>query len=94
MVIYIGNLATDTTEEQLQTVFAEFGQVSSVHVIHDKVSGRGLGFALVQMSGKNQAQKAIQSLNLTRMNGRTVAVCPTPDRVERRAVQRSAGAHA
>jgi RNA recognition motif-containing protein len=64
MVIYIGNLATDTTEEQLQEVFAGYGQVSSIHVMHDKVSGRGLGFALVQMSGKNQAQKAIQSLNL------------------------------
>jgi len=94
MVIYIGNLATDATEEQLQAVFAEFGQVSSIHVMHDKVSGRGLGFALVQMPGKNQAQEAIQTLNRTRMNGRTVMLCQTPERAERRAVHRSVDAHA
>ncbi len=86
MVIYIGNLATDATEEQLQAAFAEFGRVNSIDVMHDRVSGRGMGFALVQMPGKNQAQKAIQALNLTRMNGRTVMVCPTPDRLERRVV--------
>ena len=93
MVIYIGNLATDATEEQLQEAFAEYGQVSSIHVMHDQVSGRSLGFALVQMPGKNQAQKAIQTLNRTRMNGRTVMVCQTPERVERRTVQRSVAAH-
>ena len=93
MVIYIGNLATDSTEAQLHEVFAKYGQVNSVHVMHDKVSGRGLGFAFVQMPCKNQAQKAVQTLYLTRMNGRTVMLCPTPDRVERRAVQRPVGAH-
>jgi RNA recognition motif-containing protein len=92
MVIYIGNLATDTTEAQLQEVFAEYGRVSSIHVMHDKVSGRGLGFAFVQMPGKNQGLEAIQALNMTRMHGRTVMLCQTPDRVERRAVQRSVGA--
>ena len=91
MVIYIGNLATDTTEAQLQEVFAEYGQVNSIHVMHDKVSGRGLGFAFVQMPGKHQALEAIQALNMTRVRGRTVMLCQTPDRIERRAVQRSVG---
>lgn len=91
MVVYVGNLPTDTTEAQLHEIFAEYGQVGSIHVVHDKVSGRGLGFAFVQMPGKKQAQRAIQALNLTRMQGRTVMVCQTPERAERRAVRRSAG---
>ncbi len=93
MVIYIGNLPTDATEEDLHTVFAEYGRVNSVHVIHDKVSARCLGFAFVQMPGKNQARKAIQALNLTRMNGRTVVLCQTPERAERRTAQRAVGTH-
>jgi len=92
MVIYIGNLATDSTEAQLHEVFAKYGQVNSVHVMHDKVSGRGLGFAFVQMPGKNQAQAAIQALHMARVRGRTVMVCQTPERLERRAVQRTVSA--
>ena len=91
MVIYIGNLPTDTTEAQLHEAFAEYGRIGAIYVMHDEVSGKGLGFAFVQMPGKTQAQRAIQALNLTRMQGRTVMLCQTPERVERRAAQRSAG---
>lgn len=85
MVIYVGNISRDTTEEQLREAMTEYGPVNSIQIMHDTVSGQSLGIAFIQMPDKKRAQKAVQALNMTRMNGRTVMLCQTPDRMERRA---------
>ena len=59
MNIYIGNVSSDTTEDQLRQAFQAFGEVSTVNVITDKYSGDPRGFAFVEMSGRSEAVAAI-----------------------------------
>ncbi len=84
MVIYVGNLRTDTTEQYIQEVFQRFGQVAHVRVMVDEVSHRGLGFAFVTMPDEGQAYRAIRHLHHTRLKDRAVIVCPAPQRGDRR----------
>jgi RNA recognition motif-containing protein len=74
MNIYIGNLSSDTTEDQLRQAFEGFGEVSTVKVITDRDSGRPKGFAFVEMSGKDEALAAISGLNGQELNGRALNV--------------------
>ena len=63
MNIYVGNLAYDITEDDLQKAFEAFGQVTSVNIIKDKFSGRSRGFGFVEMADKAEGQAAIDGLN-------------------------------
>jgi len=63
MNIYVGNLAYDITEDDLQKAFEAFGQVTSVNIIKDKFSGRSRGFGFVEMAAKAEGQAAIDGLN-------------------------------
>jgi RNA recognition motif-containing protein len=83
MKIYVGNLAYSVTDEQLQTAFSEFGEVSSATVISDKFSGQSKGFGFVEMPDSAAAQKAIQSLNGTPLSGRNVKVNEAKPREDR-----------
>ena len=74
MNIYVGNLAYDATEEQLQEMFAEFGQVESASVVLDRVTGRSRGFGFVQMPDDAEGTKAIEELNDKEINGRALRV--------------------
>jgi RNA recognition motif-containing protein len=74
MKLYIGNLAFSTTEEALQAEFAAFGQVEEVAVISDRDTGRPRGFAFVSMNNDNEARAAIEALNGTELDGRTITV--------------------
>jgi RNA recognition motif-containing protein len=74
MKLYIGNLSFSTTEETLQAEFAAFGQVEEVAVISDRDTGRPRGFAFVSMNNDNEAKAAIESLNGTELDGRTITV--------------------
>jgi RNA recognition motif-containing protein len=74
MKLYIGNLAFSTTEEALQAEFAAFGQVEEVAVISDRDTGRPRGFAFVSMNSDNEARAAIEALNGTELDGRTITV--------------------
>jgi len=74
MNIYVGNLAYDATEEQLQEMFAEFGQVESASIVLDRVTGRSRGFGFVQMPDDAEATKAIGELNDKEVNGRALRV--------------------
>ena len=58
--IYVGNLSFDVTENDLQAVFEEHGQVSSVNIIKDRETGRSRGFAFVEMPDSQQARQAIE----------------------------------
>jgi RNA recognition motif-containing protein len=82
--IYIGNLSTKITEVALRKIFEKFGKVNEVNVIVDSFSKNRLGFGFVDMPGINQAQEAIDALNYTKINERTVMVCMTKARKERR----------
>ena len=72
--IYVGGLPYATTDAQLQEVFSAHGTVESARVITDKFSGRSRGFGFVEMSSDEEAQKAIQALNGTELEGRTLTV--------------------
>jgi len=74
MNIYVGNLSYETTEDELRTLFAEFGTVDSAKLIIDRDSGRSKGFAFVEMSDNSGGHKAIESLNGRDMNGRALTV--------------------
>jgi RNA recognition motif-containing protein len=72
--LYIGNLSYDTTEDGLRTAFAEIGEVESVSVITDRMSGRSRGFAFVEMATDEAAAEAISRLNGQMIDGREISV--------------------
>ena len=72
--LYVGNLPYDTGEVQLQDLFAQFGQVDSVRVMRDMATGRARGFAFVEMSNEDEAQRAVTGLNETQLGGRSLTV--------------------
>ena len=72
--IYVGNLAHEATEDELNQVFGEFGAVASVSIIKDRETGRPRGFAFVEMPDSNEATEAIKQLNLREISGRPITV--------------------
>jgi len=72
--LYVGNLPYDTTDQDLQTLFAGVGAVESVNLIRDMATGRARGFAFVEMATDDDAQKAISALNDHDMGGRNLTV--------------------
>lgn len=72
--IYVGNLSRETTEQALQTMFGEFGDVLSVDLIRDRVSGESRGFAFVEMNSDQEASAAIAGLNGKEVDGRVLKV--------------------
>src|SRR5690242_20494241 len=74
MKLYVGNLSFSTTEETLQAEFGAHGQVEEVAVITDRDTGRPRGFAFVSMSNDNEGRAAIEALNGTEIDGRTITV--------------------
>jgi RNA recognition motif-containing protein len=72
--IYVGGLPYATTDAQLQDLFAVHGTVESARVITDKFTGRSRGFGFVEMASNDEAQKAIQALNGTDLDGRNLTV--------------------
>jgi len=63
MTIYVGNLSFQSTEDGIQQLFAEYGEVSSVKIMTDKMSGRSRGFGFVEMADDTAANAAISALN-------------------------------
>ncbi len=63
MNIYVGNLTYDVTDDKLNAVFSEFGEVSSANVIKDKRSGRSKGYGFVEMPNGSEANEAIKALD-------------------------------
>ena len=72
--IYVGGLPYATTDAQLQDLFSTHGTVESARVITDKFTGRSRGFGFVEMASNEEAQKAIQALNGTDLDGRNLTV--------------------
>jgi RNA recognition motif-containing protein len=72
MNIYVGNLSRETTEDDLRQVFSAFGQVRSINIVRDSVSGESRGFGFVTMPSKNEAQTAISEMNGKDLNGQNI----------------------
>lgn len=72
--LFVGGLSWDTTEDTLRNHFAQVGPVASAQVITDKFTGKSRGFGFVEMSNPDDAQKAIQDLNGTQLDGRAIVV--------------------
>src|SRR4051812_31219388 len=72
--LYVGNLPYETGEAELQELFARAGNVDTVKVMRDMATGRPRGFAFVEMSSDDEAQKAITELNDFQLGGRGLTV--------------------
>jgi cold-inducible RNA-binding protein len=81
--LYVGNLSYETTEVDLQTLFAQAGTVESVDLIKDRASGRSKGFAFVVMANQSEMEKAIQMFNGYKLGERELAVSIARPREER-----------
>ena len=72
--LYVGNLSYSTTSSDLSELFGAYGEIVSVNLITDRMSGRSKGFAFVEMTEYDAAQKAINELNGKEVDGRTIKV--------------------
>ena len=72
--LYVGNLAFQTTSQELQELFAQAGTVESASVVEDRDTGRSRGFAFVQMSTNEEAAAAIDQFNGKELGGRALKV--------------------
>ena len=72
--LYVGNLAFQTTSQELQEMFGQAGTVESASVVEDRETGRSRGFAFVEMSSKEEATAAIEQFNGKEIGGRPLKV--------------------
>lgn len=82
MKIYVGNLGSDVTEDDLVAAFEPFGAVESVTVVTDKFSGKSRGFGFVEMPDAANARSAMAGLNGKELRGRALAVSEARPRPE------------
>jgi RNA recognition motif-containing protein len=85
MKLYVGNLAFETSSNDLQTLFGQAGTVESVSLIEDRETGRSRGFGFVEMSSKEEGAAAIQQFNGTEFGGRSLNVNEAKPRENRSA---------
>lgn len=72
--LYVGSLPYTTTEEELHEIFSPYGEILSVRIISDRMTGRSKGFGFVEMAIGEEADKAVQDLNGASLKGRTLIV--------------------
>lgn len=72
--IYVGSLPYSATEAQLENLFGQYGQINEIYIVTDRYTGQAKGFAFVEMTNDNEAQRAIDELNGSEMGGRTLVV--------------------
>ena len=89
MVIFVANLNFKLREEQLQKLFEQHGEVSSVRIIMDRQTGRSKGYGFVEMADDSQANAAIAALNGIELEGKPIAVKEARPRTENSAPRRS-----
>jgi len=81
--LYVGNLSYTTTEDALMELFSTIGEVESVNVITDRMSGRSKGFGFVEMKTEADAQTAISQLNGKMVDERQITVAEARPQKER-----------
>jgi cold-inducible RNA-binding protein len=80
--LYVGNLSFSTTEDELRTLFAQAGAVTSVALIKDRDTGTSKGFAFVEMGAQTAAENAIKMFNGYTLGNREIRVSPARPREE------------
>lgn len=88
MSIYVGNLSYDVTDEDLKSVFAEYGTVKRVHLPTDRETGKFRGFAFVEMDTQEQETRAIEELDGAEWMGREIKVNQARPREDKRSSAR------
>ena len=83
MKLYVGNLAFQTSSEDLQELFSQAGTVESASVVEDRETGRSRGFGFVEMSSTEEGRAAIQQFNGHEVGGRALNVNEAKPREER-----------
>ncbi len=83
MNIFVGSLPYTTTDEELEAVFTEYGEVTSARVIMDRYTGRSRGFGFVEMSNQEQAETAVRVMNGKDFQGRALTVNEARPREDR-----------
>lgn len=83
MSIYVGNLSYQVTQEDLSTVFTEYGTVKRVQIPTDRETGRSRGFAFVEMSTEAEETAAIEALDGAEWMGRDLRVNKAKPREDR-----------
>jgi RNA recognition motif-containing protein len=83
MKLYVGNLAFETTENNLQDLFQQHGTVNQLNLMTDRMTGQSRGFAFVTMSDTTQGNAAMSALNGQNLNGRALTVNEARPREER-----------
>lgn len=83
MNIYVSNLGFNVTNEDLKQFFTPYGEVTSAKVIDDKFTGKSRGFGFVEMADNSSAQKAIDALNESSIDGRSIRVTEARPREEK-----------
>ena|SRR5438067_9269577 len=83
MKLYVGNLSFETTENDLQDLFSQYGTVSEVALMMDRMTGRSRGFAFVTMGSAAEGQAAISALDRKEVAGRNLTVNEARPREER-----------
>jgi cold-inducible RNA-binding protein len=81
--IYVGNLPHSTTETELRTLFQTHGEVEKVNMVTDRDTGRSRGFAFVEMTNADEAEKAIAALNGSDLGGRTLTINEAKPKTDR-----------
>jgi len=74
MNIYVGQLPSSVTADELRTLFSEFGEIASLNLVIDRYSGQPKGFGFIDMPNNSEADKAIKSLNRSMLQGREIKV--------------------
>ncbi len=82
MNIYVGNVDFKATENQLSDLFAGYGEVTSVKIISDKLTGRSKGYAFVEMANDSEGKAAVEALNGYALNNREISVSVARPREE------------
>ena len=72
--LYVGNLSYQMTDQQLNDLFSEAGNVSSAQVVTDRYTGQARGFGFVEMASEDEAQQAIAAINGRSVDGRSLVV--------------------
>lgn len=83
MNMYVSNLSFHTTDEDLKTLFSQFGSVSSAKVITDRETGRSRGFGFVEMESTKEGNEAMKNLNQKEIEGRAMSVSVAKERENR-----------
>lgn len=72
--IFVGNLSFGSTEQDVRSMFEQFGSIERVSIVTDRETGKARGFGFVEMSNDDEAERAIAALNGANLDGRAINV--------------------